>query len=748
MQNGGRNPKRLHAEDLQMTSTQFPLPNIALKNASVWQAIRLHYGFQCTGAHFIDLAAIKREPDERQEDLYQRLMAFTDDNLLHLHPWAGSGVIWHVVGVAILPSDFASRNAPECDSPTCQVCAFVCSNSNSIVRQITAEDVVRGTAKLPFMNRSAWLGLQAECSDLRRTCAYLRQGIRPSKKLTDIRDVKRYLNVATVAKDGLLIVRRHTPLAASTDCIVVPRSVLDGLLTSLHIKLNHPTTSQLKTVVQRYFYALDMDSAVQRVSSGCHQCAALRKALVFVSDQSTCDPPEVVGSVFAADVFRRDCQFILVVWECVTSFTLACLINDERKETLGEALTRLCVGLCPLDGPFTVIRTDPAPGFAALAGDVGLTAHRLVVEVDNAKNVNKNPVAERAIQEIQGEILRLEPNCRAVTPLLLSVATAHLNSRVRSRGLSSQEMLLQRDQLSHKQLPVVDQDLILKQHSERVANHPYSVKSKVPSGCVAMPPAIRSGDLVYLYGDRNKSRALDRYLVTSVDGSWCNIQKFTGTQLRRTSYRVRLCDCYKVEGPGLASGTLTGDLASDEDVDIPVPHCPDIPPAIAEPPPAPCPPHIDVVAEPLSALCLPHDGGTEPGDSPPGKDVPARVSDAAPRRSGRQRRCIPAPISNEYRNTSLNSLRENELIDSENIPPNALRSETKGNRRRSRGDICLLREEKNYDELGLICHSNDCLNNCTQLCGGKLVPPPPPHELHMRTHTLSYKYFHRIHSQT
>lgn len=77
------------------------------------------------------------------------------------------------------------------------------------------------------------------------------------------------------------------------------------------------------------------------------------------------------------------------------------------------------MGLCPFNGPFAVDRTDPAPGFAALAGDESLATHRLVVEVGNAKNINKNPVAEKAIQEIQWEILRLEPNCRAVNPLLL-----------------------------------------------------------------------------------------------------------------------------------------------------------------------------------------------------------------------------------------------------------------------------------------------------------------------------------------
>ena len=97
------------------------------------------------------------------------------------------------------------------------------------------------------------------------------------------------------------------------------------------------------------------------------------------------------------------------------------------------------------------------------------------------------------------------------------------------------EMLLQRDQFSHRQLPVDDQDLILRQHADRVANHPHSMRSKAPSGHVALPLPITPGDLVYLYGDRNKSRTRDRYLVTSVDGSRCNIQKFTGTQLRRTS---------------------------------------------------------------------------------------------------------------------------------------------------------------------------------------------------------------------
>ena len=60
--------------------------NTIVKNStsinSIWQSIRMHFGFQSTGAHFIDFNGIKLEHDERPEDLFQRLMSFVEDNLL------------------------------------------------------------------------------------------------------------------------------------------------------------------------------------------------------------------------------------------------------------------------------------------------------------------------------------------------------------------------------------------------------------------------------------------------------------------------------------------------------------------------------------------------------------------------------------------------------------------------------------------------------------------------------------------
>ena len=48
----------------------------------IYQTIRLHYGFQSSGSQFLDFADIRLELEERHEDLYQRILAFVEDNLL------------------------------------------------------------------------------------------------------------------------------------------------------------------------------------------------------------------------------------------------------------------------------------------------------------------------------------------------------------------------------------------------------------------------------------------------------------------------------------------------------------------------------------------------------------------------------------------------------------------------------------------------------------------------------------------
>ena len=108
---------------------------------------------------------------------------------------------------------------------------------DSVVSSVHVQDIIDNQTRLPFTTRSACLAIQTDCPDLRRTNAHLKQGTRPSKKTTNIKDVKRYLSVASIARDGMLVVRRNDPLVPSTELIIVPRSVLHGLVTALHIKL-------------------------------------------------------------------------------------------------------------------------------------------------------------------------------------------------------------------------------------------------------------------------------------------------------------------------------------------------------------------------------------------------------------------------------------------------------------------------------------------------------------------------------
>ena len=54
----------------------------------------------------------------------------------------------HLNGSANVPSDFASRNAPECNAPRCQICNFIVQTEDSVVRSV--QEIVDNLVRLPF----------------------------------------------------------------------------------------------------------------------------------------------------------------------------------------------------------------------------------------------------------------------------------------------------------------------------------------------------------------------------------------------------------------------------------------------------------------------------------------------------------------------------------------------------------------------------------------------------------------------
>ena len=456
--------------------------------------------------------------------------------------------IRHLQGSANTPSDFTCRNAPPCDEPNCQVCRFVYEIQESAVRSITVQDVVNGSIQLPFTTRSTWRTTQNEDPDLRRVHSHLKQGTRPSKKATNIWDIKRYLQVATIAHDGLLVVKHNEPFSSGHDRIIIPRQAIPGLLTALHIKLSHPSAYQMKQVLRRSFYLLDCDRYIEETTSSCHTCASLKTFPVAATEQTTSEPPKAVATRFSADVIRRTRQFILVLREHVTSYTAATLIQNEQHTTLRDALLTLCVTLHAVEGPPASIRVDPAPGFQSLVNDTILQGYGISIDIGDSKNKNKNPVAERAVQEVEIELLKLDPAGNPVSSVSLAIAVSHLNSRLHASGLSSREMWSQRDQFSNQQIVLSDSTLINEHHDRKLANHPSSEKSKAFCRPRRLQPEIVPGHLVHLYNDLNKTKARERYLVVSTEHPYLILRKFTDRHFRGPTYRVKKDQCFLVPG--------------------------------------------------------------------------------------------------------------------------------------------------------------------------------------------------------
>ena len=203
----------------------------------------------------------------------------------------------YIQGSINLPADYQSRNPAECVEKSCQICKFISDSATSSVCSISVSDVLQGHSPMPFRSPMAWKSSQQDCPALRRVYSHLSQGTRPSHKDNKIRDVKRYLRICTIGQNGLLIVSREMPFSSARDLIVVPHQGLPGLITALHLKLQHPSKSQLAKLFHRYFYALDADNEIDHASAMCSQCAAMKHFPQEIEEFTTTNDTQETNSI-------------------------------------------------------------------------------------------------------------------------------------------------------------------------------------------------------------------------------------------------------------------------------------------------------------------------------------------------------------------------------------------------------------------------------------------------------------------
>ena len=122
-----------------------------------------------------------------------------------------------------------------------------------------------------------------------------------------------------------------------------------------------------------------------------------------------------------------------------------------------------------------------------------------------------------------------------------------MNSRIRESGYSSTEIWTKRDMNTGESLSITDEGLANQKYNQRLSKHTPSAVYKGRGRTEEKVVEVKVGDLVYLYSDRDKTKARSKYMITEVlDDQQCVVQKFTAGLFKSKKYKVRRSDLIKV----------------------------------------------------------------------------------------------------------------------------------------------------------------------------------------------------------
>ena len=297
--------------------------------------------------------------------------------------------------------------------------------------------------------------------------------------------------------------------------ISIPPSLFPGVVNALHIRLDHPSRSQLANLITRYFYTPGWKAIVDEVTDCCHQCATVRKLPKVLLQDST-EQPTGLATNFSADVIERHAQKLLIVRENLSQYTRGASINDQTSLTLQNALLPLVIDLLPDAG--ASIRVDGATGFQALQKESEtpgtiLNKLGLKIVIGRLLNKNKNPVAENTVQEVQKEILQYTDRTGPITHAELTMILNNVNSRIRYNGYSPKEILFRRNAIDNKPINIQDDDLTQKQTKLRQSSSQSTRKLRSKTHSLTPPQAFKIGDLVLLRNVKDKNNPRELHII-------------------------------------------------------------------------------------------------------------------------------------------------------------------------------------------------------------------------------------------
>ena len=464
--------------------------------------------------------------------------------------------IHHTPGKNIPLVDYISRNPVTCSQNGCQICKFIkeqvdIGDNIGKLNMIQIQDILSGKSRVPFLQRNSWLKAQNRDPTHSKLKQLIKHSQAPEHKKTKHENTKIKLlhnlyreGKLTMHKDGLITVKHVDNAGNQYQAVSVPTDIFPGLVHALHLKLSHPSRTQLSRLIARHFYTPGYQRIIEEVTLSCELCTAMKQLPKEIFTQSTGEI-RGFGSNFSADIKERNNQKILIVREKLSSFTLTKLIQDQTAEVIKTALITLIVNFIPQSG--TVVQVDCATSWDALSrtaadSDSDLQKLNIVIDLGRHHNKNKNPVIDNACQEFHKELLKFKPEGSALTDTELAIITANINKRVRKCGLSSKEICFQRDLISNTNKHINDDKIAKEIIEDRIRKHPKLDKQSTN---------IRIGNNVFIKNEKSKLKPRELYIVVDVydenDETWIIVQKCS-SQFRSKQYKLKPSELLLVPG--------------------------------------------------------------------------------------------------------------------------------------------------------------------------------------------------------
>ena len=423
--------------------------------------------------------------------------------------------------------DFQSRNPSSCVSEHCSICMFITEQSNAILDPSAINAMSPDNTEQVANNVQAWKKIQNNDKACTEAKYFLKTGKTPSKRSgKTYSEIRRLVSIAKVDHNDMLSVesRQNKFSTTTNNLIVVPSVYLPALLSQLHNKLQHPTKHQLKAQFDKMYYSVGLHPQLDTLYDNCYFCSAQKKIPTTV-DHNTETDVRVPGTHFHADVIRRQTQKILIIRDHFSSYTAAKIIKAENNSELKNGIIDLIMPLKIAGTAF--VKVDNATGFAPLTNNRNQELEKLNIQVTqtDALNKNENAVVDRACNELEQELKRVEPDGRPISQTTLWEVIQRLNHKLRRSGqISAHEIHFNRDMHTGENLNLnyskLRNDQIMTRTTQNT-KHNNTVKKDT------IKP--QTGDIVIARTDNDKHKARETYLVTNAQENKVQIQKVLHT---------------------------------------------------------------------------------------------------------------------------------------------------------------------------------------------------------------------------